>query len=574
MAAPFSHEPSLERKDMLRDVTHAHDAALRRGDMIRLVTDAQVGATNAFGEVVDAHNILVCQLQDISTRQDCAAGESARIVDQLRALEGQFQALYDDIRDELRDEILDARKSADEARERAAAAQRREVREDQGVLAKQLTRVDEHLATLDASFRTLGMQLQEQSSQFLKQLVEQQRQHESLQLQREADHRFILEESLPELRSDVFGRIEGVSAGFGEKTTQQTLRIGKIEKQFSGYQSMFDKAVRDRQNVMVKHGLLEARVGKAEQMCVEAGQEINKEIMQLEGQIELAKRVLCDHMKAIFDDYRKAGQDEAADVLNKVGAECRRIGILEKTVATLSEELERRLSNIIGQHHGLAEHVAKDFDIARSEIATGRAQLQMLEATAHDLKVDMQSCTQQANRDRDEFTAQLSEFGAQHRQISSCLARCEPLFNQVEDAMKSAVADREKLRENPEFAASVTHCLSCGQNRNLCPWPCSPFILDKDALTPGTDPDDTKNTAKRPESYGFRPMRSRPTSAGKFSQSCETRSTTSTSSGIVPAAAGAAHVICRVAGGPGTPRPQSSHRYRAAKSTPVVDRAL
>mmetsp|Transcript_101265 Transcript_101265/g.195903 ORF Transcript_101265/g.195903 Transcript_101265/m.195903 type:complete len:550 (-) Transcript_101265:73-1722(-) len=549
MAASRVHDASLEREDLLQPVTH----------------------------VIDAHNLLVRQLQEVNARQDCAAGESAQTVERLRSLEEQFGERFRIISDDLRNEIRDAWNSADETRERdidqlrtilkAAGAERQEVRKAQGTLDTRLTTLDKRLANLDASFHELGTQMQEQSSQFRAELDDQRLRHESLLVQQKADHRLIVEESLPALRSDLFSCLEQASS-------QQGSKINKMEKHVSTHRRELDKAEHERKNMMARFGPLEVRVGKAETMCAEAGQDITKEIMQLEAQINAAKEALCDHMKTVSDDYRKAGQDEAADVLNKVGAECRRIGILEKTVATLSEELERRLSNIIGQHHGLAEHVAKDFDIARSEIATGRAQLQMLEATAHDLKVDMQSCTQQANRDRDEFTAQLSEFGAQHRQISSCLARCEPLFNQVEDAMKSAVADREKLRENPEFAASVTHCLSCGQNRNLCPWPCSPFILDKDALTPGTDPDDTKNTAKRPESYGFRPMRSRPTSAGKFSQSCETRSTTSTSSGIVPAAAGAAHVICRVAGGPGTPRPQSSHRYRAAKSTPVVDRAL
>lgn len=180
------------------------------------------------------------------------------------------------------------------------------------------------------------------------------------------------------------------------------------------------------------------------------------------------------------------------------------------------------------------------------------------------------------------FATQLSDFDAKHEEINGHLERCEPLFNRVENVMKSVAAEQ---MQTPEFAAAVTHCLSCGQNRSLYPGMHSlpPWHLDEDATTPGII------TFKRGENGVFRtvrsrptspvrsrptsPTRSRPTSPVKFSQSGDVESTMNHSG--LSAAAGAAHVACRVAGGVGTPRPKSPRRLRPSKMiTPVVDRAL
>jgi len=562
MAATWSHDASLEQEDLLQHVAHAQtassecshllqsqDASVEREDLLQPIKHAQLGVTSAFGQFIDAHNLLVRQLQG-----------------QLGMIRGQFgeklRSLSDEFRHEVR-EIREAWNAADDKRERVAVAERREVREAQGVINKRLTTIDKRLKTLESSFHVLGTQLQEQDSQFIKQLVEQEQRNESFHLQQEADHRLILEESLPALRSDLFGRIEGVSVDFEEKATEQSSRIIKMEEQVSSYQSEFDQVEHTRQHVMARLGPLEARIGRAEQMCAEAGQEITKEIMQLEAQIEAAKQVLCDHM----NDYRKAGQDEAADVLNKVGSEGRRIGILEKTVAQLSGELERRLSGLLGEHQCLADQVGRDFDIAHGEISESRAQLQTLEAAIHDLKVEMRINTQRAEQDRDVFATQLSEFDAKHREIGSRLETCEPIFNRVEDVVRSVTAE---MMQNPESAAAVTHCLSCGQNRSLFAGSRSPppVHLDTDTMTPSTVAESVIMTAKRPESAGYRPVRSRPASAGKFSQSGDTESTRNSSCGTMSTAAGAAHVICRAAGGASMPRPQSSRRFRTAMTTP------
>jgi len=370
---------------------------------------------------------------------------------------------------------------------------------------------------------------------------------------------------LPALRSDLFGRIEGVSASFQEGVNEQGSRIIKMEKHFCSFRHEFDQAEHDRQNVMAKLGPLEARIGKAEEMCAEAGREITKEIVQLEAQIDAAKQVLCDHMK----DYRKAGQDEAADVLNKVGSEGRRINILEKTVVKLSGELERRLSGLLGEHQCLADQIGRDFDVAHGEIAAGRAQLQILEATVHNLKVEMRTNTQRAEQDREVFAIQLSEFDAKHKEISSRLERCEPIFNRVEDVVRSVAAE---MMQNPESAAAVTHCLSCGQNRSFHPGTRSPppghLDKDKDTMTPGMLAENSIMAAKRPENGGYRPARSRPASAGKC-QSGDTENTRNSSCGTMSPVAGAAHAVCRVAGGVGTPRLRSSRRSRTGTTTPT-----
>jgi len=542
MSASFSQYASLESEALLQPVTNA-----------------QHGVTSVLREFIDAHNHTVRQLQ-----------EYAQTMEQLRMLDGQFSERLGALSEELRNEIRDAWKAADAKRERdieqlrtLLEAERDEVREASSTLAMRFTTADEHLTNLDSFFHALSEQLQQQGLQFHKQLREQ---HESF-----------------------LERIEGASAGLRESTAHQGTRISKMEHQVSGYQRELDQTGRDRQKVMARLGPLETRVCKTENMCAAAGQEIKKEILQLEAQISAAKRGLCDQLKAVCDDHRKAGQAEAVDVLNKVSNEGWRIGILENIVATQYEEVERSLADILGEHRGLADQIAKhrqeladqiakerhdladqiakerheladqiakDFGIAHGDIAEFRAQLQMLEATAHDLQVEMQTSTQRAEQDRELFTTQLSQFDAKHKEMSNSLARCEPLSNQVKGVMRSAPADGE-------FAAAVTHCLSCGQRRSSYPGTCSssPMHVDKDAMALGMLPEKIVPTTKQPENCVFRPMPSRPISAGKFGSS-EVKNTISPPSGTRSVVAGSAHVACR-------PRPQSSRRSRKAQTMPA-----
>jgi len=547
------------------------DASFRREDLIQPVTDAQVGVTTAFGEFIDAHNLLVEQLGELNARQDCAEREHAGIVERLVSVDSQFGKRLGTLSDELRGEIRGACNAA-ETRERVAAVERQEVREAQGTLATRLTTVDERLATLDASFHALGTQLQEQGSQLLEQLVEQRRRHDTLQSNQEADRKSFLEESLPALHKELLERIEVVGAGLEEEKQKQGLRISKLEKQAIGMAYDLEKAEHDRQDLMAKIEPWEARIGKAEEMCVESGQEITNEIMQLEAQIDAAKRALCDNMKAVCDDYRQAGQDEAADVLNKVGSEGRRINILENTVATLSGELERRLSGMSAEHNSFADQVARDFDMMHGEIETGRTQFQTLEATVQEMKVEMRTSAQRAEQDRGVFATQLLDFDAKHKQLSEGLERCDPFSNRLELMRNLRNLTEEQMMQN-EFAAAVTQCLSCGQNKSLSPWSRNilPRQVSKEIMTtttPGIVVDSSTMTAKRMDNAGFRPARSRPASAtsaaGKFSQSGDTESTMTSST----------LSICASPKNRVNRRPQSSRKYRAAPVTDVGDQAL
>merc|ERR1712087_484599 len=103
------------------------------------------------------------------------------------------------------------------------------------------------------------------------------------------------------------------------------------------------------------------------------------------------------------------------------------------------------------------------------------------------------------------------------------------MFNRLERFTRGALTDQETTMQDPEFAAAVTHCLSCGQNRSANPWrrgsPLPPVVLDTTA--PGTVPENTIRATKQQANAGLRPAR--PVSAGKVGQLGDTESTMSSS---------------------------------------------